>query len=187
MISNVYGPNCDHPMFHIQLYNLLMEFSTDNILIRGDLNVVLNPDLDEVGGHKTLSHAAETLHSLMVEFDFPGIHSHFHPYTKLFTWRCWKPVLIFTRLDYFLTSSNLTKLVTKSKTLPTFNSDHSPIWFEFQLDTKKRGPGLWRFNSSLLTHMDFRDLLTNTITTNNKEYEHCDPHTIWDMIKSVLE
>ena len=80
-----------------------MKFSTDNILIGGDLNVVLNPDLDKVGGDKTLSHAAEALHSLMDKFGFTDIHRHFHPYTKLFTWRCWKPVPIFTRLDYFLT------------------------------------------------------------------------------------
>ena len=65
-----------------------MEFSRDNILIRGDLNVVINPDLDKVGGDKTLSHAADTLYSLMDEFDFTDIQRHFHPYTKSFTWRC---------------------------------------------------------------------------------------------------
>ena len=32
-------------------------------------------------------------------------------------------------------------------------------------------------------HNTFREPLTNTITTIKKEYEHCDPHTIWDMIK----
>ena len=85
VISNVYGPNGDQPMFYIQLYNLLMEFSTDNILIGGVLNVVLNSDLDKVGGDKTLSHAAETLYSLMDEFNFTDIHRHFHPYTMLFT------------------------------------------------------------------------------------------------------
>ena len=90
MISNVYGPSGDQPVLYIQLYNLLMEFSTDNILIGGDLNVVINPDLDKVGGDKTLSHAAETLCSLMDEFDFTYIHRHFNPYAKLFTWRHWK-------------------------------------------------------------------------------------------------
>ena len=79
MISNVYGPYGDQPMHYIQLYNLLMEFSTDNSLIGGNLNVVLNPDLDKVGGDKTLSYAAETLHSLMDEFDFTNIHRYFHP------------------------------------------------------------------------------------------------------------
>ena len=162
MISNVYGPNGDQLTFYIQLYSLLLEFSTDNILIGGDLNVVLNPDLDKVGGDKILSHAVEALHSLMDELDFKDIHKHFHPYKKLFTWRYWKPVLIFIRLDYFLTSLNLTKLAMKSKILPTFSSDHSPIWLEFQLDTTERGPGLWRFNISFLTHKDFRELLTNT-------------------------
>ena len=145
--------------------------------------MVLNPDLDKVGGEKTLSHVAETLHSLMDEFNFTDIHRHFQPYIKLFIWRHWKPVPIFPRLDYFLTSLNLTKLATKSKILPTFSSDHSPIWLEFQLDTNKTGPGLWRFNLSLLTHKEFRELLTNTVTTIKKGYEHCDPHTIWDMIK----
>ena len=175
--------NGDQPMFYMQLYNLLMEFSTDNILIRGDLNVVFNPDLDNVGGDKILSHAAEALHSLIDEFDFTDIHRLFHPYTKLFTWRHWKPVLIFTRLDYFLTSSNLTKLATKSKILLTFSSDNSPIWLGFHLDTNKRGPGFWKFNLSFLTHKDFKELLTNIITTLKKEFEHCDQHTIWDMIK----
>ena len=156
VICSVCGPNGDQAMFYIQLYNLLMEFSTDNIVIGGDLNVVLNPDLDKVGGDKTLSHAAETLHSLMDEFDFTDIHRHFHPYTKYFNWRHWKPVPIFTRLDYFLTSLNLIKLATKSKILPTFSSDHSPNCLKFQLDTNKRGPGLWRFNLCLLTHKDFR-------------------------------
>ena len=54
MIPNVCGHNGDQLMFYIQLYNLLLEFSTDNILIGGELNVVLNPDLDKVGGDKIL-------------------------------------------------------------------------------------------------------------------------------------
>ena len=90
MISNVYRPNGDQPTFYIQLYNLLLDFSTDNILIGGDLNVVLNPNLDKAGGDKILSHVAEALHSLMDKFDYTHIHRHFHPYTKSFTWRHWK-------------------------------------------------------------------------------------------------
>ena len=69
-------------------------------MIGGDLNVVLHPDLDKVGGDKILSHAAGALHFLMDKFDFTDICRHFHPYTELFTWGCCKPVSVLIFLPH---------------------------------------------------------------------------------------
>ena len=49
-LANVYGPNVDNPSFYSNLFNQLQSFSTSDIILGGDFNLVLNNDLDKLGG-----------------------------------------------------------------------------------------------------------------------------------------
>ena len=42
----------------------------DQVLIGGDLNVVLNPELDKVGGRKKISKAAEIINTFLDEVNW---------------------------------------------------------------------------------------------------------------------
>ena len=46
LICCVYGSNNDNPTFYMKLQEHIDDFQTDNIIICGDFNLVLNPDID---------------------------------------------------------------------------------------------------------------------------------------------
>ena len=45
-LVNIYGPNKDTPEFYIDLENKLIEFGNNDIIIVGDFNMILNPQID---------------------------------------------------------------------------------------------------------------------------------------------
>ena len=76
---------------------------------------------------------------------------------KRFTWRRPKPYLVQSRLDYFIASKHLYHNLKHIDILPGYRTDHSAITMTINLDNKeeKRGPGLWKFNSNLLTNPEY--------------------------------
>ena len=46
LFVNVYGPNEDRPVFYKKLNNSIDEFSVDFIIVAGDLNFVIDPNID---------------------------------------------------------------------------------------------------------------------------------------------
>ena len=45
-LVNIYGPNKDDPVFYEQLKNNITKFNNNDILIVGDWNLLLNPEID---------------------------------------------------------------------------------------------------------------------------------------------
>ena len=70
---------------------------------------------------------------------------------KEFTWRD-KAYKVQCRLDYFLTTPNLTKLTRNCDIIHAPGSDHCAVKLFIQSEAlnKKPGPGFWKFNCSLL-------------------------------------
>ena len=74
-----------------------------------------------------------------------------YPNVQKFTWR--KPNfdkmarLIF---DYFIVSKYLMDLIPEIKVRYGHRSDHSIIELKIELNKFQRGPGTWKFNTSLL-------------------------------------
>jgi len=60
------------------------------------------------------------------------------------------------------------------------------ITLNISLHSNPRGPGLWKFNTSLLADKDYIDLIRLTIHETQKEYkndESINHALLWDMIK----
>ena len=49
-LANIYAPNNDNPDFFEKLKDILHEQNNPDVIIAGDFNLVLNPDLDKSGG-----------------------------------------------------------------------------------------------------------------------------------------
>ena len=45
-LVSIYGPNEDKPNFYKNLKQKIHDFGNENVIICGDLNLVLNPDVD---------------------------------------------------------------------------------------------------------------------------------------------
>jgi hypothetical protein len=86
---------------------------------------------------------------------------------KQFTWRD-KAYKVQCRLDYFLASQNLANLAKDCNIVHAPGSDHCAVKLFIQSDclNKKAGPGLWKFNSSLLEDEEY----INEFKENIKSY-----------------
>ena len=91
------------------------------------------------------------------------------------------------RLDFFFISNSLQESIKKTDILPSFCSDHSPIFISFQKNQDiTLGKHFWKFNNSLIQdenylsemkeHIKFIINSFDTILGNN-------PHTQWEFLK----
>ena len=157
LLMNVYAPTKDKEQEQISLLEKIAEILEENqdksVIIGGDLNTYLNPDLDKQGGSTTaISNYAVLLNSLMEEYSLIDIYRAINPDRKRYSWRgMTRNGLVRSRLDYFLISSHMVYDVSNVSIEPSIKSDHSIISAEFNFDnTCTKGRGFWKFNSSLL-------------------------------------
>ena len=131
LLANIYAPNKVHEQceFFKHLYKLIenLHVSTEqNIVIGGDYNVILNPDLDCSGGNPTKKDSVNCIQDMCLNFDLVDIWRVRNPQCKRFTWRQKSPV-IQRRLDYWLLSDSYQEEVNNVDKILSINLDHSAI------------------------------------------------------------
>ncbi|CAC5379210.1 unnamed protein product [Mytilus coruscus] len=167
---------------------LLNEKLYQNLVLGGDLNTVLNPILDKMGGSKYNTPVKYTskLEDFIEEFALCDIWRTKNVDSRLYTWRQRTP-LIQCRLDFWLISNFLSSSVTKTSIVPSIKSDHSLIKLTLSGENfSERGPGFWKFNSGLLTDRDYVDIVKNTLSECDNKYHNLENKTLkWDTIKNT--
>jgi len=105
---------------------------------------------DKIGGNPT-THKNSLKEVLYIAnlLDLVDIWCVFNPDAERFIWRRRKPD-IHCRLDFFLTSSSLSTIITKADILPGFKTDHSLITLHLTKNTNPRGPGFWKLHCKYL-------------------------------------
>ena len=191
-LINVYFPTKDKQSEQLtvirKLETYLSNSASDTCIIGGDLNLYINPLLDKHEGKNTdHSQAGKALKNLLSDQDLVDVWRAKNPNSKRYTWRSNNP-LVQTRLDYWLISATLMYNVTDCEIKPSIKSDHCLISLAISrnLNTKK-GPGLWKFNSSLLQNDDYVQMMTVKFTYWDKEYSNMQNKNLkWDIIKSLI-
>jgi len=191
VLINVYAPNKDTNISNF-LNNLLMTLrknnfdEEENIIIGGDFNCPLNPNLDKNGGllipRKSV---VTTIEILQEELDLVDIWRVMNPERKSFTWSQNSP-MIFCRLDYWLISNSLYDLVKTTDIIPSIKTDHAAISLELVNDSNEiKGPGLWKMNCSLLDDEDYVNEISEKIPIwlSEGREELSDSRNIWDWLK----
>ena len=122
----------------------------------GDFNLFFDSLLDCSGGNPTLKKLSiAKLMQILDKLDLIDIFRVRFPELKQFTFHRKNP-LIRRRLDYLFTSNAMQELVDRIKILPSYMSDHSPIFMSVNLIPKsERGSYGWKFNNSLLADEKF--------------------------------
>ena len=104
--------------------------SIENIIFGGDFDCPLNPAVVKRGGNifprRSVISAIEHLQS---ELDVHDIWRIKNPTTRSYTWSQSEP-LIFSRLDYCLTSNSLSDNVSSVYIIPSIKTDNSIIEFQ---------------------------------------------------------
>ena len=172
-----------------KLRSLLENKQDKNIILGGDFNTVLNPEIDKKGGsqYNTPLRYTHNLETFMNDYELCDIWRVRNPNAKKFTWRRRNP-LIQCRLDFWLVSEFLTGNVSNTSIDPSIKSDHSKITLSISgTHFNKRGPGFWKFNSDLLTDKGYVDTVKKLLIECDKKYESLvDKNLKWDAIKCEI-
>ena len=143
---NVYAPNTDSPDFFLNIDNIISNNTCDYIVICGDYNLVMDQKLDTCNySNVNNPKAKQALLQIIKDKRLIDIFRHFYPGTKRYTWRRRKPIKQ-ARLDYFLVSDTMTDIISGSKIIPGYRTDHSIIQLGIILNKFTRGKGIWKFN-----------------------------------------
>lgn len=158
---NVYAPVASNHKFQLtfldKLIEVLNELEAPNVFIGGDFNTVLNEDLDKRGNiaerfNVRRSEYTDKLCQFAEDNDLVDVFRMLHEKVKRFTFRRGTYA---ARLDWWWVPDHLTNAIVKIDVLTSVQSDHSPVMFSLKFSEFERGPGFWKFNTSLLQDLAY--------------------------------
>ncbi len=169
-LLNIYGPNDDTPEFFEGVQEIITEFDNPHTIICGDWNLIMDKDLD-CYNYVNLNNpkAREKVLDLCNEMDLIDPWRIQNPNIRRYTWRQHGSSKQ-SRLDFFLTSSELHSNITSCDIKPGYRTDHSLVEIQFDFSKIERGNGYWKFNNSLLCDKDYVDLINDTIWKVIEQY-----------------
>ena len=188
-IANIYGPNKDDPDFFMMIHQKIEELSTaDHKVVAGDFNCILDNNLDKFGGREHHAHKKSQLFikTWMEECDMVDFWRLTHPELRRYTYHQIHPIKVFTRLDFFLVSAGFCGLIDKADIKPGFKTDHSAVSLNLTLLNCRRGPGFWKFNSSLLSDIEYVNMVKQVIRETVETNGEANHQLLWDTLKDQI-
>ena len=169
-IVNVYGPNDDNPNFFGTLETKIQSCPSNSIIIGGDFNVVQDYTLDTLNIQtRNNPNAHDKVNDFKDEMDLHDPWRLKYPDTRMFTWH--NSQNKHSRLDYFLVSSDLLNLLENPLIKPAYRSDHSVVELTLKLSSHPKGPGIWKFNNSLLSDENYINDIRVCIKETCEQYK----------------
>ena len=153
ILVNLYAPNKDCPEFFTHINTLIGNIDVNNIIIGGDWNLVLNPDIDSSNyKHVNNVRSKNEVDNLISKYNLTDIFRQVHPTVRKYSWhkKVNTRVIQQGRLDFFLVSDHLTNRHSESQIRPGYRLDHSIITMELKNNPIiKRTRTFWKFNNQL--------------------------------------
>ena len=101
-VVNLHSPNKDDPDFYDRVMGELKKTRSQELILTGDWNLVLNPELDSQNyKHINNPKRREKVIDMTNELSLVDIWRELNARCKRFTWRRSRPVLQQSRLDFF--------------------------------------------------------------------------------------
>ena len=92
-----------------------------------------------------------------------------------------------SRIDFFLIPKSLIASTKTADIKTAIAPDHKAIRLFLQFESKKKGPGLWKFNNSLLNDDTFVNLITSNYPIICRKYAYLTNLKLkWEMIKMEI-
>ena len=153
----VYAPTQGHGQEQVSYFEMLKDKLSNltpddscNIILAGDFNLHLSK-LDVYKSRFRSTEAARILIDMLNDMDLIDVWRDRNRTSRRYTWRRLNP-LQQSRIDYIFASANLINnyILKRIEIQLSVLSDHSILNLEISVHTSDKGPGLWRFNNSLL-------------------------------------
>ena len=190
-LCNIYAPNQDNPGFFKSVFKTVFKFANENIIIGGDFNMTLHPELDR---SKTTgvnnNNSMKYVNSVIDELQLCDVWRVRNPDCKRFTWfrpngqDRWASA---SRLDYFLLNPGAMQLVNDITISSAYKTDHSLVTLLIEHQGLKKGPGIWKFNNKLLNEKNYCEKIKKLIAQiSAKPNLHRNPAESWDYLKQEI-
>lgn len=149
-IITTYGPNTDDPEFYAQIWAKLHKLPPAPIVWGGDFNTCLDPQRDRsTGTDRYGKQAAQVLKAGMEDWAMLDIWRKRHPGVKSGT--CISSTHnTWSRIDYWLTTKEISTWTTGVEHLPRTLSDHAPVKLTLSITTHTPRQFTWRLQPSAL-------------------------------------
>ncbi|MES9884827.1 MAG: reverse transcriptase domain-containing protein, partial [Sedimenticola sp.] len=184
IIMNVYGPNNDNISLYEKMEDYINEHEGENLIIGGDFNTVLDPDIDKKNGQQgTHRQTRNKLKHIINTYTLCDIWRIQNPNSRKYTWHSNTRPTIFCRLDYFLVSESILNRGSNCKISFGYKSDHSMVSFKLQVTNVSRGPGYFKLNNSLLIDSEYTQLIRQSIVETARINSEANSNTLWEIIK----
>ena len=182
-LINIYAPTnlAEKKVFFRSLHEYFLP--SDVLIIAGDYNCY-DHNLDKFGGNFV---PAKCVTDLRSAFSLIDVWRKLHPRVCQCTWFN-SDFSIGSRLDKFFVSKNFMPSVVSCEINPCVFSDHDFVCLSFQpTGNNLRGPGIWKFNNSLLNDDVFCDYISNCINHLANCLQHFPSVKVWwDFFKNSI-
>ena len=143
-------------------FDHLSSFHCEEIIIRGDFNLVLYLNKDKKGClAKTHKNALKVVQDLSESIELSDVWRILNPEATRYTWRPRQPD-IHCRLYFFLVSQSSICNITHADIILGFKTDHSMITLSLSLHSNPRGKGFWKLNTSFLSDARYLEEIRTT-------------------------
>jgi exonuclease III len=191
-LMNLYFPCQDKPADQLEFMHFMEEcietFNDTNIIIGGDINIVINPKLDKFKGEKDLPGAvAIELLNVLDRNNLLDVWRTLNPNLRRYTWRRREP-LQQSRIDLWLISKTALYKVKECSIEIGLRSDHSGIHIKLSDgDSEKHGKSYWKFNNSLLEDKHYVEMINKLLSEDHPELDEIeDKRLSWEMLKMKI-
>ena len=172
-LGTVYGPNTDDPLFYDCLLDQLVKMGNNDILLSGDWNILLNPEIDGTNyKHVNNPINRQKVLKIMSDLNLFDIWRDSNICKRMYTWKrkLASGKIQMGRLDFILVSETLLGNCRKESIVPGFRSDHSAVDVTLVFNQVNRGKTFWKFNSTLLKNINYVKEIKSVILNVKKQY-----------------
>jgi len=170
LLVNIYGPNEDDPIFFQMIHNKIEHFQNSQVIAAGDFNVVQNYLKDTINvTNQNNKKAQEKVNDMKNDLDLVDPWRIMYPDSHMCSWHSKSKQ---SRIDYFLISETIMNEVENAIIKPGYRSDHSMVEIVFKFFDQKPGPGMWRFNNSMLRDPQFVHEMKECIKNTVQQYRN---------------
>ena len=180
-LVNIYAPNEDDPVFFQTVIKRLENF-TENKIVMGDYNLVINPELDRLQSTYNNHKAAEIVTSWMQDSHVEDIWRNRNPDVRRFSWYASR-IKTASRIDFALIDQGLCDQVVSCEYSTGVHTDHSAFYLAIDMTENERGRGYWKLNVTHLKSKEFLEAMNKYVEEEKYNLRHLDPKKKWEILK----
>ena len=191
VVCNIYAPNEDSEAFFNSMIEMIDLFpEQEKLILGGDFNLVMDPQLDRNGSSANHKRALMVLNEYMERNNMCDIWRIRNATSRRYTWhratREGGRGLGASRIDMFLVGEGIADTVMDCRIDTGRLTDHSLIFMAFKVDQYIRGKRVWKFNNQLLFDRKFCEGMKEVIDYTMEVCRRLDANERWETLKMEI-